>query len=134
MCHTGQCPVGITTQDERLIPRLPVEVAAERVENFLNALTLECQMFARACGKQDVHDLEPEDLRAMTLESSMITGIPLVGTDVAFGAPWAHRMHVDGSGHLPTSRPRGRALAAGPLLVQLAAGRAARARRGLTIA
>ena len=33
----------------------------------------------------------------------MITGIPLVGTDVAFGAPWAHRMHVDGSGHLPTA-------------------------------
>ena len=34
-CHTGLCPVGITTQDERLIPRLPVEVAAERVANFL---------------------------------------------------------------------------------------------------
>ena len=84
MCHTGQCPVGITTQDERLIPRLPVEVAAERIENFLNALTLECQMFARACGKQDVHDLEPEDLRTLTLEASMITGIPLVGTDFAF--------------------------------------------------
>ncbi len=106
-CHTGQCPVGITTQDERLIERLPVEVAAERVENFLNALTLECQMFARACGKQDVHDLEPEDLRALTLEASMITGIPLVGTDAAFGAPWAHRMHNDGAGHLPTSDVEG---------------------------
>ena len=38
-------------------------------------------MLARACGKSDVHDLEPEDLRALTLEASMITGIPLVGTD-----------------------------------------------------
>ena len=41
-------------------------------------------MFARACGKNDVHDLEPEDLRAMTIEASAITGIPLVGTDFAF--------------------------------------------------
>jgi hypothetical protein len=31
-----------------------------------------------------VHDLEPEDLRAMTIEASAITGIPLVGTNFAF--------------------------------------------------
>ena len=41
-------------------------------------------MFARACGKNDVHDLEPEDLRAMTIEASAITGIPLVGTNFSF--------------------------------------------------
>ena len=45
-----------------------------------NAMTLEIQMLARACGKADVHDLEPEDLRALTLEASAITGLPLVGT------------------------------------------------------
>jgi hypothetical protein len=39
------------------------------------------QMLARACGKNDVHDLEAEDMRALTLESSLITGIPLAGTD-----------------------------------------------------
>jgi methylamine---glutamate N-methyltransferase subunit C len=100
-CHTGLCPVGITTQDETLIPRLPVEVAAERVENFLNALTLETQMFARACGKQDVHDLEPEDLRTLTLEASMITEIPLVGCDVPFGLG----THLDMSGRIHDDRP-----------------------------
>ena len=41
-------------------------------------------MFARACGKNAVHDLEPEDLRSMTIEASAITGIPLVGTNFAF--------------------------------------------------
>jgi hypothetical protein len=41
-------------------------------------------MFARACGKNDVHDLEAEDLRAMTIEASAITGIPLVGTTFSF--------------------------------------------------
>jgi hypothetical protein len=37
-------------------------------------------MLARACGKADVHDLEPEDLRPLTIEASAITGLPLVGT------------------------------------------------------
>jgi len=38
-------------------------------------------MFARACGNADVHHLEAEDLRALTLEASVITGVPLAGTD-----------------------------------------------------
>jgi len=87
-CHTGRCPVGITTQDPELMQRLDIDAGAERVVNFFNAMTLEIQMLARSCGKSDVHDLEPEDLRALTLESSMITGIPLTGTNVVFaGGP-----------------------------------------------
>jgi glutamate synthase domain-containing protein 2 len=87
-CHTGRCPVGITTQDHELMKRLDIDEGAERVVNFFHAMTLEVQMLARACGKIDVHNLEPEDLRALTLESSMITGIPLVGTNVVFaGGP-----------------------------------------------
>ncbi|MBI4551101.1 MAG: FMN-binding glutamate synthase family protein [Candidatus Latescibacteria bacterium] len=84
-CHTGRCPVGITTQDPELMKRLPIDEGAERVANFLHATTLEIQMLSRACGKADVHDLEPEDLRALTLEASMITGVPLVGTRRVFG-------------------------------------------------
>ena len=80
-CHTGRCPVGITTQDPELMERLPIPEAAERVANFLQAMTLEIQMLARACGKGNIHDLEPEDLRALTVESSAITGLPLVGTN-----------------------------------------------------
>jgi methylamine---glutamate N-methyltransferase subunit C len=38
-------------------------------------------MLARACGKSDVHDIEPEDMRALTVEAAAITGIPLVGTN-----------------------------------------------------
>jgi glutamate synthase domain-containing protein 2 len=80
-CHTGRCPVGITTQDPELMKRLDVDEAADRVFNFLQSMTMEMQMMARACGKNDVHDLEAEDMRALTLESSLITGIPLAGTD-----------------------------------------------------
>ena len=84
-CHTGRCPVGITTQDPELAARLEVAAAAERVANFFHALTSEIQILARACGKSDVHHLEPEDLRALTLEASLITGLPLAGTNRVFG-------------------------------------------------
>jgi glutamate synthase domain-containing protein 2 len=93
-CHTGRCPVGITTQDPELMARLDIEAAADRVANFLNAMTAEIQMLARACGKADVHDLDPEDLRALTMESSLITGIPLVGMrePIHHGSyAWKHR-------------------------------------------
>ncbi len=87
-CHTGGCPVGITTQSEELIQRLPVDEAADRVANFLRSMVMEIQMLARACGKSDVHDLEPEDLRSLDLETALITGVPLVGTDGLSWPPW----------------------------------------------
>ena len=34
-CHTGRCPVGITTQDPGLESRLDVEEGARRIRNFL---------------------------------------------------------------------------------------------------
>jgi glutamate synthase domain-containing protein 2 len=80
-CHTGRCPVGITTQDPELRKRLVVDEAAERVYNFLHTLTLEVQMLARACGKTDVHSLEPEDLCALTVEAAAMAKVPLAGTN-----------------------------------------------------
>jgi methylamine---glutamate N-methyltransferase subunit C len=84
-CHTGRCPVGVTTQDPELMQRLDIDTAAERVANLLRAMTLEIQMLARACGKSDVHHLEPEDMAALSLEASAICRIPLAGTRKVFG-------------------------------------------------
>src|SRR5437868_11115989 len=84
-CHTGRCPVGITTQDPELRKRLRVDEAAERVYNFLHTLTLETQMLARACGKTNVHSLEPEDLCALTVEAAAMAKVPLAGTDFTVG-------------------------------------------------
>ena len=80
-CHTGRCPVGITTQHPDLMARLDIDEASERVANLLQAMTSEVQILARACGKADVHDLDPDDLRALTSEASMTCGIPLVGNE-----------------------------------------------------
>ena len=79
-CHTGRCPVGITTQDPELMKRLDIDEGAERVANLLRAMTAEIQILARACGKTDVHDLEPEDMAALTLEASAFAEFPLAGT------------------------------------------------------
>ena len=76
-CHTGRCPVGITTQDPELRKRLNVEDASQRVYNFLHTLTLEVQLIARACGKTNVHSLEPEDLAALTVEAAAMAKVPL---------------------------------------------------------
>jgi methylamine---glutamate N-methyltransferase subunit C len=84
-CHTGLCPVGIATQDDELMERLPVEQATLHVANYLQALVMEVQSLARACGKSDVHNLEREDLVALTLEASAMAKLPLAGTDFVMG-------------------------------------------------
>ncbi len=78
--HTGRCPVGIATQDPALEKRLDSELGARRVTNYLKALVMELTTLARACGKSDVHNLEPEDLVALTIESAAMARVPLAGT------------------------------------------------------
>lgn len=80
-CHTGRCPVGITTQDSELEKRLDVELGARRVRNYLTTLVLEAQTLARACGKSHLLNLEPEDLVALTVEAAAMAGVPLAGTN-----------------------------------------------------
>lgn len=79
-CHTGECPVGITTQDPILSARLDPDVGAQWVTNYLRAMTMELTTLARACGKSDVHNLEREDLVALTIEAAAMAGVPLAGT------------------------------------------------------
>ncbi len=86
-CHTGRCPVGITTQDQALESRLLSDRAAESVANYLRATMMEVTALARACGKSDVHHLEPEDLVALTVEAAAMARVPLAGTGWIPGRP-----------------------------------------------
>ena len=79
--HEGRDPAGITTQDPELVARLDPVEAGRRLRNYLNVMTLECQTLARACGKSHVHNLEPEDLCALTMEAAAMAQVPLAGTD-----------------------------------------------------
>ncbi len=80
-CHTGLCPVGIATQTPELEKRLDVDWGARRVKNYLQTLTMELTTLARACGKSNVHNLEREDLAALTIEAAAMAKIPLAGTE-----------------------------------------------------
>jgi glutamate synthase domain-containing protein 2 len=79
--HEGRDPAGITAQDEALSRRLDPVTAGRKLANYLGVLTLETQTLARACGKSHVHNLEPEDLVALTIEAAAMAKVPLAGTD-----------------------------------------------------
>jgi len=79
--HEGRDPAGITTQDPTLAKRLDPNRGGRRLANFLKVMTLETQTIARACGKSHVHNLEPEDLVALTVEAAAMARVPLAGTD-----------------------------------------------------
>ncbi|HEY5752174.1 MAG TPA: FMN-binding glutamate synthase family protein [Chthoniobacterales bacterium] len=76
----GRDPAGISTQDPDLAARLDPHEGSCRLANYLRVLTLEAQTIARACGKSHVHNLEPEDLVALTIEAAAMAKVPLAGT------------------------------------------------------
>ena len=78
--HEGKDPAGITTQDPELMKRFDPIEGGRRLNNYLKVMTLEAQTIARACGKSHVHNLEPEDLCALTLEAAAMARVPLAGT------------------------------------------------------
>ncbi|MFK5733917.1 FMN-binding glutamate synthase family protein [Pseudomonas urmiensis] len=78
--QNGRDPAGITTQDPELAKRLNPEEAGRRLANYLRVLVLEAQTMARACGKSHLHNLDPEDLVALTVESAAMARVPLAGT------------------------------------------------------
>ena len=78
--HEGQDPAGITTQDPELEKRLDPIAAGRHLRNYLNVMTLEAQTIARACGHNNLRNLEPEDLCALTMEAAAMARVPLAGT------------------------------------------------------
>jgi methylamine---glutamate N-methyltransferase subunit C len=80
-CHTGRCPVGVTTQDPVLERRLDLDHGTQWVANYLKNMAMEIAALARACGKSSVHNLEPNDLVALTVEAAAMAQVPIAGTD-----------------------------------------------------
>jgi glutamate synthase domain-containing protein 2 len=75
ICNTGNCPMGIATQDPALRAHLTVDKAARRLENFLKVTTSELQDFARLTGNDNVHGLSAADLFTVNSEISNYTPI-----------------------------------------------------------
>jgi len=75
ICNTGNCPVGIATQDPILRKRLDIEESARRLSNFLRVSTEELCSFARLTGNSDIHKLAVSDLCTLNSEISNHTDI-----------------------------------------------------------
>ncbi len=76
ICGSGNCPMGIATQNEELRSRVDIEASARRVANFLQVSTEELKLFGRITGHSSIHDLSVEDLVTISREISEYTNIP----------------------------------------------------------
>ena len=83
-CHEGKCAFGIGTQDPERRKKLDIDDAARKIANYIQGMTYEAVLIAKAAGKTALANMEREDLRSMTLESCAMTGIPLMGTNYTF--------------------------------------------------
>ena len=79
--HEGNDPAGISTQNPKFMKRLDPIKAGRKLTNYLKVMTLEAQTLARACGKNSLHNLEPEDLCALTVEAAAMARVPLAGSN-----------------------------------------------------
>ena len=78
-CHTNNCPVGIATQKPDLRARLPVDIAAERLERFFNASVDLMAVLARAAGHQHLRDFAIDDLTTFKADMAQLTGVAYGG-------------------------------------------------------
>ncbi len=81
MCYAGQCRKGIATQDPQLRRRLDYVEGGKRVARYIEAMTEEAVMLTQQAGNTDVLKLEKDDLRALTVESSVLTGVKMAGLE-----------------------------------------------------
>lgn len=84
ICGSGNCPVGVATQNPELRGRLKISAAAQRVANFLNVSRKELEMFARITGNRSVHDLSMNNLVTLDRDIAEYTGIRHAGLPCDF--------------------------------------------------
>ena len=75
VCQTGQCPVGIATQDPGLRQLFDIDLAVERFVNFYNGTREELKHFARTNGHDDVHMLDLSDILTLSDDVARYTDI-----------------------------------------------------------
>jgi glutamate synthase domain-containing protein 2 len=78
-CHTNNCPVGITTQQDHLRARLIVDEAAQRLARFLNASVGLMKVLARGCGYTSLSHFNSDDLTTWKRDVAYLTGVRYAG-------------------------------------------------------
>ena len=75
ICYTGLCPTGITTQKPQLIKQIDIEESVKRLTNFIKLSNHEISNLTRIVGKNDVNNLDKDDIISVNKELSEICGI-----------------------------------------------------------
>ena len=75
-CSSGNCPVGMATQDERHTRRLNARQAALKMHAYLESFRWQMAAITRALGYTDIRQLSPDDLVALTPEAAAMTRLP----------------------------------------------------------
>ncbi|GHB32904.1 glutamate synthase [Pseudovibrio japonicus] len=81
MCHTDNCPTGITTQKPELRQRLNVQKSADQLERFFGSSVDLMKILARACGHDSLSQMRLEDLTTWKREISDLSGIRYAGVN-----------------------------------------------------
>ena len=75
-CISGKCPLGITTQNPKLVDRFDVAENASRMHTYLESFRWQMAAITEALGHTDVHGLCRDDLVALTPEAAALTRLP----------------------------------------------------------
>lgn len=79
MCNTNNCPAGIATQKADLRQKLNIEKSATQLHNFFNASVELMQVMARACGHDELHKFNKNDLASWNREMALLSGVSFSG-------------------------------------------------------
>lgn len=75
ICHSGLCPTGVTTQNPQLLKQLDLDEGIRKLKAFLSISNQELATLVRVVGKNNVSDLDHNDLVCNTLDLARLTGL-----------------------------------------------------------
>ena len=81
ICHTNNCPAGITTQNPELRKKLDINQAAQRLSRFLEASSELMKTMARGCGHSSLKQFNKNDLATASTQMAQLSGIEFAGFD-----------------------------------------------------
>lgn len=75
VCHTGNCPTGVTSSNPNLVNLLNIDEGVRRLSNFMRVSNDEMANLTRIIGKDDVAKLSKDDLVALNKDLADVAGV-----------------------------------------------------------
>jgi glutamate synthase domain-containing protein 2/formylmethanofuran dehydrogenase subunit C len=75
-CSVGNCVTGMATQKPEHVARFAIDQRAQAMHRYLESIRWQLTAITAGLGYDDVHQLSPEDLVALTPEAAAMTRLP----------------------------------------------------------